>query len=127
MSWTNAYESSDLALKSHNGVDVVSLGKALHGNFCSWIAMLVELVEIHSASRTAKALFTTIINKSYSLFVLLSFHRHDSSSSITSGSLHDKSPQKIFFNHSLSDFDENWCTGLFYSQNSLVKILGFYD
>ena len=44
------------------------------------------------------------------------------------GSFHDKSPQKkFFFNHYISDFDENWCMWLSYSQNLLVQILRFYD
>ena len=42
------------------------------------------------------------------------------------GSFHDKSHKKMF-NHYLSDFDDNWYMGLSYSQNLLVKILGFYD
>ena len=33
--------------------------------------------------------------------------------------------KKIFFNHYISDFDENWCMWLSYSQNSLVQILRF--
>ena len=41
------------------------------------------------------------------------------------GPFHDKSPQA--FNHYISDFDKNWCMGLSYSQNPLVKILDFYD
>ena len=43
------------------------------------------------------------------------------------GSFHDKSPQKIIFNHYLSDFDENWCMALSYGQTLPVKILDFYD